>query len=147
MRHTTSAAPALSIALALAASALANEITYDCSVVTNSSSVLQTLDLSAPFNGTLKGNYDAKTNPTGTLTLPGLFGGSGNNLIPYTASFVLAGDIDTQPTGGKFDGNYGVLAGIEVVRTLNDLGVVTEAPIEVAFWTNEEGSRFVPVMM
>ncbi len=55
--------------------------------------------------------------------------------------------IDTQPTGGKFDGNYGVLAGIEVVRTLNDHGIQTEAPIEVAFWTNEEGSRFVPVMM
>ena len=55
--------------------------------------------------------------------------------------------IDTQPTGGKFDGNYGVLAGLEVVRTLNDHGVETEAPIEVAFWTNEEGSRFVPVMM
>lgn len=55
--------------------------------------------------------------------------------------------IDTQPTGGKFDGNYGVLAGLEVVRTLNDLGIETEAPIEVAFWTNEEGSRFVPVMM
>lgn len=55
--------------------------------------------------------------------------------------------IDTQPTGGKFDGNYGVLAGLEVVRTLNDLGLETEAPIEVAFWTNEEGSRFVPVMM
>jgi N-carbamoyl-L-amino-acid hydrolase len=55
--------------------------------------------------------------------------------------------IDTQPTGGKFDGNYGVLAGIEVVRTLNDRGIETEAPIEVAFWTNEEGSRFVPVMM
>jgi NADPH-dependent glutamate synthase beta subunit-like oxidoreductase len=52
--------------------------------------------------------------------------------------------IDTQPTGGKFDGNYGVLAGLEVVRTLNDHGIQTEAPIEVAFWTNEEGSRFVP---
>jgi len=55
--------------------------------------------------------------------------------------------IDTQPTGGKFDGNYGVLAGLEVVRTLNDHGIETEAPIEVIFWTNEEGSRFVPVMM
>jgi N-carbamoyl-L-amino-acid hydrolase len=55
--------------------------------------------------------------------------------------------IDTQPTGGKYDGNYGVLAGLEVVRTLNDHGIETEAPIEVAFWTNEEGSRFVPVMM
>jgi len=55
--------------------------------------------------------------------------------------------IDTQPTGGKFDGNYGVLAGLEVVRSLNDAGIATEAPIEVAVWTNEEGSRFVPVMM
>ncbi len=55
--------------------------------------------------------------------------------------------IDTQPTGGKFDGNYGVLAGIEVLRTLHDRGLVTEAPLEVAVWTNEEGSRFVPVMM
>ena len=61
---------------------------------------------------------------------------------------VMAGShIDTQPTGGKFDGNYGVLAALEVVRTLNDHGLQTEAPIEVAFWTNEEGSRFVPVMM
>jgi N-carbamoyl-L-amino-acid hydrolase len=55
--------------------------------------------------------------------------------------------IDTQPTGGKFDGNYGVLAGIEVLRTLHAHGIVTEAPIEVVVWTNEEGSRFVPVMM
>jgi N-carbamoyl-L-amino-acid hydrolase len=61
---------------------------------------------------------------------------------------IVAGShIDTQPTGGKFDGNYGVLAGLEVVRTLNDHGIVTEAPVEVVFWTNEEGSRFVPVMM
>lgn len=55
--------------------------------------------------------------------------------------------IDTQPTGGKFDGNYGVLAGLEVLRTLADAGIVTQAPLEVAVWTNEEGSRFVPVMM
>ncbi|MBT2322065.1 Zn-dependent hydrolase [Variovorax paradoxus] len=55
--------------------------------------------------------------------------------------------IDTQPTGGKFDGNYGVLAGLEVLRTLNDAGIRTVAPLEVCVWTNEEGSRFVPVMM
>jgi N-carbamoyl-L-amino-acid hydrolase len=55
--------------------------------------------------------------------------------------------IDTQPTGGKFDGNYGVLAGLEVFQTLNDAGVTTESPLEVVVWTNEEGSRFVPVMM
>ncbi|HZP87839.1 MAG TPA: Zn-dependent hydrolase [Burkholderiales bacterium] len=55
--------------------------------------------------------------------------------------------IDTQPSGGKFDGNYGVMSGLEVVRTLNDHDIQTEAPIEVAIWTNEEGSRFTPVMM
>ena len=67
-----------------------------------------------------------------------------NNALPP----IMAGShIDTQPTGGKFDGNYGVLSALEVVRTLNDHGIETEAPIEVAFWTNEEGSRFVPVMM
>ncbi|MCF8155042.1 MAG: Zn-dependent hydrolase [Rhodoferax sp.] len=67
-----------------------------------------------------------------------------NNALP---PIMTGSHIDTQPTGGKFDGNYGVLAGLEVVRTLNDHGITTEAPIEVAFWTNEEGSRFVPVMM
>ena len=55
--------------------------------------------------------------------------------------------IDTQPSGGKFDGNFGVLAGLEVMRTLNDLGVETRAPLEVVVWTNEEGTRFTPVMM
>jgi len=61
---------------------------------------------------------------------------------------VLAGShLDTQPTGGKFDGVYGVLAGLEVVRTLNDLGYETEAPVEVVVWTNEEGSRFSPPMI
>ncbi len=69
--------------------------------------------------------------------------GRNNALAPIVAG----SHIDTQPTGGKFDGNYGVLAALEVVRTLNDHGIETEAPIEVAFWTNEEGSRFVPVMM
>ncbi|WP_342051899.1 MULTISPECIES: Zn-dependent hydrolase [unclassified Cupriavidus] len=55
--------------------------------------------------------------------------------------------IDTQPTGGKFDGCFGVLAGLEVMRTLADHGITTEAPLELAIWTNEEGTRFVPVMM
>ena len=67
-----------------------------------------------------------------------------NNALP---PIMCGSHIDTQPTGGKFDGNYGVLSGIEVVRTLNEQGIQTEAPIEVAYWTNEEGSRFVPVMM
>jgi N-carbamoyl-L-amino-acid hydrolase len=55
--------------------------------------------------------------------------------------------LDTQPTGGKFDGAYGVLAGLEIVRSLNDLGYETEAPIEIVAWTNEEGSRFSPAML
>ena len=66
---------------------------------------------------------------------------------PARAAIATGSHIDTQPTGGKFDGNYGVLAGLEVVRTLNDVGIATAAPIEVCVWTNEEGSRFVPVMM
>jgi beta-ureidopropionase / N-carbamoyl-L-amino-acid hydrolase len=55
--------------------------------------------------------------------------------------------LDTQPTGGRFDGAYGVMAGLEVVRTLNDLGYETEAPVEIVAWTNEEGSRFSPAMV
>jgi len=54
--------------------------------------------------------------------------------------------LDTQPHGGKFDGVYGVLAGLEVVRALNDAGIETDAPVEVAVWTNEEGARFAPSM-
>ena len=55
--------------------------------------------------------------------------------------------LDSQPSGGKFDGAYGVMAGLEIVRTLNDAGVRTRAPLEVVSWTNEEGSRFVPTLM
>ena len=60
---------------------------------------------------------------------------------------VIGSHLDSQPNGGKFDGAYGVMAGLELVRTLNDRGIATRAPIEVASWTNEEGSRFVPTMM
>jgi len=69
--------------------------------------------------------------------------GRDNSLPPIC----VGSHLDTQPTGGKFDGNYGVLAGLEVLRTLNDNDVRTAAPLEVVVWTNEEGSRFVPVMM
>jgi N-carbamoyl-L-amino-acid hydrolase len=64
-----------------------------------------------------------------------------------TAPVVMGSHLDSQPSGGKFDGAYGVLAGLEVVRTLNDAGIRTRAPLEVAAWTNEEGSRFTPTMM
>ena len=66
---------------------------------------------------------------------------------PALPPVMTGSHIDTQPTGGKFDGCFGVLAGVEVLRTLNDLGVETEAPLEVVVWTNEEGSRFAPCMM
>src|SRR5690349_848995 len=69
--------------------------------------------------------------------------GKDNSLPP-----VMTGShIDTQPTGGKFDGNYGVMAGLEVIRTLNDFNYETTRPIEVVIWTNEEGSRFAPAMV
>jgi N-carbamoyl-L-amino-acid hydrolase len=61
---------------------------------------------------------------------------------------VLVGShLDTQPTGGRFDGVYGVLAGLEVLETLTDHGVTTRAPLEVVVWTNEEGARFAPAML
>jgi len=60
------------------------------------------------------------------------------------AAVATGSHLDTQPHGGKFDGIYGVLAGLEVVRALNDARVETEAPIDVICWTNEEGVRFGP---
>ncbi|HWA42291.1 MAG TPA: Zn-dependent hydrolase [Hypericibacter adhaerens] len=69
--------------------------------------------------------------------------GRDNSLPPI----MTGSHLDTQPTGGKFDGAYGVLAGLEVIRTLNDHGAETQAPVEVVAWTNEEGSRFAPAMV
>ena len=61
---------------------------------------------------------------------------------------VAAGShLDTQPTGGKYDGVLGVLGALELVRTLNDLGIRTRRPIEIVNWTNEEGTRFAPAML
>ncbi|PNV94627.1 Zn-dependent hydrolase [Pseudomonas protegens] len=65
---------------------------------------------------------------------------------PNAAPVMMGSHLDTQPEGGRFDGVYGVLAGLEVVRTLNDLGIQTRKPLEVAVWTNEEGARFTPAM-
>ncbi len=59
----------------------------------------------------------------------------------------IGSHLDTQPTGGKYDGILGTLAALEVVRTLNDAGIETETPLCVINWTNEEGSRFAPAMM
>lgn len=59
----------------------------------------------------------------------------------------MGSHLDTQPTGGNFDGVLGVLGGLEVVRTLNDLKIKTKRPIVVTNWTNEEGTRFAPAML
>jgi N-carbamoyl-L-amino-acid hydrolase len=66
---------------------------------------------------------------------------------PAAAPVAMGSHLDSQPSGGKFDGAYGVMAGLEVLRALSDAGVRTRAPLEVVSWTNEEGSRFTPVMM
>jgi N-carbamoyl-L-amino-acid hydrolase len=69
--------------------------------------------------------------------------GRDNDLAPV----VTGSHLDSQPTGGRFDGVYGVLSGLEVLRSMNDLGIETERPFEVVVWTNEEGSRFAPAMV
>ena len=69
--------------------------------------------------------------------------GRNNHLAPVGTG----SHLDSQPTGGRFDGVYGVLAGLEVMRTLNDQGIRTERPVETSVWTNEEGSRFAPAML
>jgi len=66
---------------------------------------------------------------------------------PGLPPIAIGSHLDTQPTGGRFDGILGVLAGLEVARTLHDAGVVTRHPIEVIDWTNEEGARFAPAMV
>lgn len=66
---------------------------------------------------------------------------------PDALPVYVGSHLDTQPTGGKFDGVLGVLAGLEIVRTLNDLNIKTRHPIVVTNWTNEEGTRFAPAML
>ncbi|MBN6730935.1 Zn-dependent hydrolase [Burkholderia multivorans] len=66
---------------------------------------------------------------------------------PDAPAVMCGSHLDTQPLGGRFDGVYGVLAGLEAIRTLNEHGIGTRHPIDVVAWTNEEGSRFTPGMM
>ncbi len=66
---------------------------------------------------------------------------------PSLPPVVIGSHLDTQPTGGRYDGVLGVLGALEVVRSLNDLGLRTRYPIEVLNWTNEEGTRFAPAML
>ncbi|WP_369300676.1 Zn-dependent hydrolase [Pseudomonas sp. N2-5-1-1] len=63
------------------------------------------------------------------------------------APVMMGSHLDTQPEGGRFDGVYGVLAGLEVLRSLDDHGIQTRKPLEIAVWTNEEGARFTPAML
>ena len=66
---------------------------------------------------------------------------------PDALPVYVGSHLDTQPTGGRYDGVLGVLAGLEIVRTMNDLDIRTRHPIVVTNWTNEEGARFAPAMM
>ncbi|WP_306004683.1 Zn-dependent hydrolase [Aquicoccus porphyridii] len=66
---------------------------------------------------------------------------------PDALPVYVGSHLDTQPTGGKYDGVLGVLAGLEIIRTLNDLDIKTKHPIVVTNWTNEEGTRFAPAML
>ncbi|MCB2150266.1 MAG: Zn-dependent hydrolase, partial [Rhodobacteraceae bacterium] len=66
---------------------------------------------------------------------------------PDALPVYIGSHLDTQPTGGKYDGVLGVLAGLEVVRSMNDLGIRTKHPVVVTNWTNEEGARFAPAML
>ena len=66
---------------------------------------------------------------------------------PDALPVYIGSHLDTQPTGGRYDGVLGVLGGLEVIRTMNDLGIKTRHPIVVANWTNEEGARFAPAML
>ena len=66
---------------------------------------------------------------------------------PDALPVYVGSHLDTQPTGGKYDGVLGVLGGLEIVRTLNDMNIETRRPIVVVSWTNEEGARFAPPMM
>ena len=66
---------------------------------------------------------------------------------PDALPVYVGSHLDTQPTGGKYDGVLGVLGGLEVIRSMNDLGIKTKHPIVVTNWTNEEGTRFAPAML
>ena len=66
---------------------------------------------------------------------------------PSLPPVMVGSHLDTQPTGGKYDGVLGVLAGLEIIRTLNETGIKTKHSIEVVNWTNEEGTRFSPPML
>ena len=66
---------------------------------------------------------------------------------PRATTILIGSHLDSQPMAGKYDGTYGVIAGLELLRALHESGIHTEHPLEVVCWTNEEGARFAPAMM
>lgn len=86
----------------------------------------------------LEAGCDVRVDPYGNMFAVRAGKGAGQ------PSILIGSHLDTQPHGGRFDGVLGVLAGLEIVRTLNDRGIVTERPVVVVNWTNEEGVRFKP---
>ena len=88
-----------------------------------------------------EGGWTLSVDPIGNLFI------RREGLDSNAAPVITGSHIDTQPTGGRFDGAYGVMAGIEVLRAFDDAKIRTRRPIEVAVWMNEEGSRFSPGMM
>lgn len=66
---------------------------------------------------------------------------------PDALPVYMGSHLDTQPTGGKYDGVLGVLGGLEALRSMNDLGIKTKHPIVLVNWTNEEGTRYAPAML
>jgi len=85
--------------------------------------------------------YTSAVDPIGNLYIrrPGI--------RPELSPVMTGSHLDSQPTGGNYDGVFGVLAGLEVLETLDDFGVATERPLELVVWMNEEGSRFSPPTM
>ena len=100
---------------------------------------LQILMFIFVFNFSL--NMEMKVDNLGTMYFQR--SGQDNDALPV----VIGSHLDTQPTGGKYDGILGVLAGVEIVKTLNDLDLKTKRPIMIVNWTNEEGCRFAPALM
>ncbi len=107
----------------------------------------QTLtDADAEGRALFKGWCDAAGLVTGVDAMGTMFARR-EGTEPGLPPICVGSHLDTQPTGGRFDGVLGVLGGLEVVRSLNDLGVRTRHPIVVTNWTNEEGTRFAPAML
>ena len=124
---------------AILLSTIASAQNYEFSVDQEDSFIQQTLNVSIPLNGTLIGNYDAKTTPDGTSTLPGFFGGSGNNPIDFSATLVLSGSNSVSPVGsfGFTLDPSGTSASVEgfVLNVLGDDAATVTATLNLVYST------------